>query len=95
MKFFGKFINVEPLPRLVGVEIKRNYELTRLSYQHVFKTPPHPQLWPREDVCFDEELIYSSKLFNMRGYMVDMITKLEKASLPKSKKSSKAVGEVD
>lgn len=76
VKFFGHFVSVDPLPRLLGVEIKRNYELTRISYKHVFKVPPHPQLWPKVDVCFDEELIYSSKLFNMRGYMVDVISKL-------------------
>ncbi len=41
-------------------------------------------MWPSHSICFNEDLIYSSKMFNVRAHMQAMLPKPKKPKLARS-----------
>lgn len=51
--------------------------MTLFAYREVFEEEPLPQIWRPSEEEFDDDTNYSSKMFNVRGYMSEVINRFE------------------
>ena len=76
-KVFGEFVDSVYFGRVITEEMIEKYEMTLFAYREVFEEEPNPQIWETPEDEFDEDSNYSYKMFNVRGYMSEVINRIE------------------
>ena len=74
---FGEFVDSVYFGRVITEEMIEKYEMTLFAYREVFEEEPNPQIWETPEDEFDEDTNYSYKMFNVRGYMSEVINRIE------------------
>ena len=74
------------IPRRVTSELQAAYSRTLDLYERVFKEVPPLQIWPEVEERFHYDSVYSFKFFNIRGYMSEIMNKVEKRRREERKK---------
>ena len=58
--------------------MQQQHQSTLQKYRAVFNETPN-QLWPAVEARFNYDEVYSYKMFNIRGYMSEILNKIEKS----------------
>lgn len=61
------------------------YERTLYAYRDLFEEEPLAVIWPTVEDRFNEDESYSYKIFNIRGYMSEVINRIESEVLKQKK----------
>ena len=80
---FGHFIHTTPLPREVDDDQREDYIKTLQLYKVVFGDYPPAYIWPSVDERFNYDDLYNIKYVNLKGYMLDILTKAQNKKLIK------------
>lgn len=74
-EMFQEFVHSLHLPRLVDQEQKEDYINTMKLYQVVFSEAPPTFIWSPMEQRFNYDDIYNIKYVNLKGYMIDILSK--------------------